>query len=177
MVEVLSGLGLADRAASELDGFDVGRLGPEAVDARAVDSRCRGLLAAARGDLYDAEHHLRAAIAVHTDHDGRIGRARAELHLGAVLRRLRRRSEARTHLAQAAGGRRAPTRVAGLLSTRELEVLHCVAEGLTNREIADALCVSTKTVEAHLTRIYRSADVRSRTGLVALRPNRPDLFD
>ena len=153
MVEVLSGLGLADRAASELDGFDVGRLGPEAVDARAVDSRCRGLLAAARGDLYDAEHHLRAAIAVHTDHDGRIGRARAELHLGAVLRRLRRRSEARTHLAQA-----------------ELTFL-------TNREIADALCVSTKTVEAHLTRIYRSADVRSRTGLVALRPNRPDLFD
>lgn len=196
MVEVLSGLGLADRAASELDGFDVGRLGPEAVDARAVDSRCRGLLAAARGDLYDAEHHLRAAIAVHTDHDGRIGRARAELHLGAVLRRLRRRSEARTHLAQAEltfrlvgadawadrarseldrlGGK---TRGPGPLTNTERRVASLVADGLTNREIADALCVSTKTVEAHLTRIYRSADVRSRTGLVALRPNRPDLFD
>jgi DNA-binding CsgD family transcriptional regulator len=43
-----------------------------------------------------------------------------------------------------------------------------VAEGLNNAEAAAALYLSRKTVEAHLTRIYRKLGVRSRTDLVRL---------
>ena len=42
--------------------------------------------------------------------------------------------------------------------------------GASNREIAERLYVSVKTVEATLTRIYRKLDVRSRTQLAALTP-------
>jgi DNA-binding CsgD family transcriptional regulator len=40
-----------------------------------------------------------------------------------------------------------------------------VAEGRTNREVAEALFVSVHTVEANLKRVYRKLDVRSRTEL------------
>jgi DNA-binding NarL/FixJ family response regulator len=40
-----------------------------------------------------------------------------------------------------------------------------VAEGRTNREVADALFVSVKTVEANLSRVYHKLGVRSRTEL------------
>ena len=42
-----------------------------------------------------------------------------------------------------------------------------VARGASNREIAERLYVSVKTVEATLTRIYRKLEVRSRTQLAA----------
>jgi DNA-binding NarL/FixJ family response regulator len=40
-----------------------------------------------------------------------------------------------------------------------------VADGLTNREIADRVFLSPKTVEVNLTRIYRKLGVRSRAAL------------
>jgi DNA-binding CsgD family transcriptional regulator len=40
-----------------------------------------------------------------------------------------------------------------------------VAEGLTNREVAQALFVSEKTVETHLGRVYRKLDIKSRHAL------------
>jgi DNA-binding CsgD family transcriptional regulator len=43
-----------------------------------------------------------------------------------------------------------------------------VTDGLTNREIAQILNVSPKTVEAHLSHIYRKASVRSRSQLAVL---------
>ncbi len=52
------------------------------------------------------------------------------------------------------------------LTMRELDVLQHVARGVLNREIADALEVSTKTVEAHLSSIYAKLGVRSRTEAV-----------
>jgi DNA-binding NarL/FixJ family response regulator len=49
------------------------------------------------------------------------------------------------------------------LSTREIEVLQLLAQGLTNKDIAQTLFLSVRTVEAHLHNIYGKLDVRSRT--------------
>ena len=51
------------------------------------------------------------------------------------------------------------------LTPREHHVANLVAEGLTNKDVALALFVSTKTVEAHLSRLYRKLNVRTRTQL------------
>ncbi len=51
------------------------------------------------------------------------------------------------------------------LSSREREVLERVVEGRSNDEISGNLGVTTRTVEAHLTRLYERYDVRSRTEL------------
>lgn len=49
------------------------------------------------------------------------------------------------------------------LSEREGEILHLVADGLSNREIAERLFLSRYTVETHVKRIYRKLAVSSRT--------------
>ncbi len=49
------------------------------------------------------------------------------------------------------------------LTDRELEVLHLVAIGRTNQEIADQLVISLSTVKTHITRTYGKLDVTSRT--------------
>lgn len=53
------------------------------------------------------------------------------------------------------------------LSERELEVLHHIAEGLANREVAARLYLSLNTVKAHTRNIYGKLDVHSRTQAVA----------
>lgn len=53
------------------------------------------------------------------------------------------------------------------LSARELEVLHLIAEGLSNLAIAEKLFLSTGTVKVHLKHIYGKLDVNSRTQAVA----------
>jgi DNA-binding NarL/FixJ family response regulator len=53
------------------------------------------------------------------------------------------------------------------LSSRELEVLKCVARGMSNREVADKLYISSHTVGIHLVNIYKKLGVRSRTGAIA----------
>lgn len=50
-----------------------------------------------------------------------------------------------------------------LLSERELEVLKLVARGLSNRDIADRLVLSVRTVQAHLGNIFTKLEVGSRT--------------
>jgi DNA-binding CsgD family transcriptional regulator len=54
------------------------------------------------------------------------------------------------------------------LTGREVEVARLVTAGKTNREVAASLCVSVRTVEVHLSRIFRKLDVRSRSELVVL---------
>ena len=54
-----------------------------------------------------------------------------------------------------------------LLSEREREVLRQIAEGLTNREIADRLYLSVYTVKAHARSIYEKLEANNRTQAVA----------
>jgi len=57
-------------------------------------------------------------------------------------------------------------RGADILTSRERELLQLVGEGYTNREIAEQLCLSVKTVEAHEANICSKLNVRGRAGLV-----------
>ncbi len=52
------------------------------------------------------------------------------------------------------------------LSPREIEVIETLSNGETNKNIAEKLFISTKTVENHLTSIYRKINVRNRTQLI-----------
>ncbi|MCL6442336.1 MAG: LuxR C-terminal-related transcriptional regulator [Alicyclobacillus sp.] len=53
------------------------------------------------------------------------------------------------------------------LSARELEVAHCVSRGLSNKQIAETLMISYRTVTTHLEKIYKKLDVHSRTELIS----------
>jgi DNA-binding NarL/FixJ family response regulator len=62
--------------------------------------------------------------------------------------------------------REAATReIAGLLTSREIEIVRMVADGLRNREIADRLYINEGTVKAHLHNIYEKLKVNSRLQL------------
>jgi DNA-binding CsgD family transcriptional regulator len=77
-------------------------------------------------------------------------------------------SVARDELRFAARGprtRHVPGSGLATLTAREREVVDFVTAGLTNREIAERLYVSKKTVEAHLSRAFSKLDVRSRVAL------------
>jgi DNA-binding CsgD family transcriptional regulator len=69
----------------------------------------------------------------------------------------------------AAGGRPRRDRVAGAgaLTASELRVAQLAAQGLTNRQIAQALFVSMKTVSTHLGHVYAKLDVTDRARLAA----------
>ena len=49
------------------------------------------------------------------------------------------------------------------LTDREKEVLLCLVEGLTNKEIASKLYISDKTVKIHVSNIFRKLEVKSRS--------------
>jgi DNA-binding NarL/FixJ family response regulator len=59
------------------------------------------------------------------------------------------------------------TAVPGGLTKREVEILRRVAAGATNRQVADQICISEKTVGRHLANIYAKLGVSSRTAAVA----------
>jgi two-component system NarL family response regulator len=52
------------------------------------------------------------------------------------------------------------------LSSREIEVLHLIATGKTNKEIASALFISEGTVKTHVNSIHEKLGVRDRTDAV-----------
>ncbi len=145
-VEALLELGRADDAVAVLDPWeaDAARLSRDRVLAQAT--RCRGLVAAARGDVAGAMALLEQAVAGHEAASDPFGRAWAE--------------KARAELGRI-GGR---TRIEGL-SPAEQRVAALVVEGRTNREVASALSLGERTVETHLTHIYAKLGVRSRTQL------------
>lgn len=182
-VEALLQLGCIDDAAALTRDWEEAakRLGRERVLAQAV--QCRGLIAAARGDIPTAIGLLEEAVGRHHAVGDPFGHARAELALGVNRRRARQKRGARdalhaalagfevlgaAHLAAAAraelariGGR---SRLSGL-SPSELSVAALVAEGRTNREIASSLFLGERTVAGHLTHIYAKLGLRSRTEL------------
>jgi DNA-binding CsgD family transcriptional regulator len=183
-VEALVSLGRAEEAGPLLDrleeqGHARGR--PWAVAAAA---RCRGLIAAARGDLEGSQAALERAVAEHRGVPQPFDLARTLLALGEVQRRARRRRAARETLLAALGAfeelgaelwaeraRKELARIGGRapagdeLTPGERRIAELVAEGKTNREVAAILVVADRTVESALTRIYRKLDVRSRTEL------------
>ena len=54
------------------------------------------------------------------------------------------------------------------LTTRELELLHLISEGLTNREIGQRLLLSEETVKVHMRHLYARLQARSRAHAVAI---------
>ena len=71
---------------------------------------------------------------------------------------------------QAAGGRPAPAGPPALiepLSERELEILRLVAQGHSDRAVAERLVVVVGTVKKHLSNVYGKLGVRSRTQALA----------
>jgi NarL family two-component system response regulator LiaR len=67
---------------------------------------------------------------------------------------------------RAAQGELDEERAAEPLTERELEVLRLASRGMTNKEIAEGLCLSVRTVQAHLGNIFSKLDVGSRTEAV-----------
>jgi DNA-binding CsgD family transcriptional regulator len=157
--------------------------------ALAAVARLHGLL----GSDDDLDEHFGAALELHEQGAGSaFDLARTELLYGERLRRAKRRVDAREHLRSAvelfdglgaapwseqarrelrASGesisRRDPT-APEKLTPQELQVALQVAEGKTNRDVAAALFLSPKTVEFHLTRVYRKLNIHSRAELVRL---------
>ena len=121
-----------------------------------------GLTAAARrwedlGDLVAAGDAAAQAADVHRRH----GRHGSALTAAALAHRIGERSGARTP-ALATAARPLP------LTVREREIAVLAAGGLTNREIAERLTVSVRTVEGHLYRAGHKLDISDRAGLAAI---------
>lgn len=90
--------------------------------------------------------------------------AEAERFVGEVLRLLGPATDATTVLPAASLDSLA---TATSITTREQEVLRLLSEGLSNRQMADRLCVSVGTIKTHLTNIYGKLGVNCRVQAVA----------
>lgn len=130
--------------------------------------------------------HLRRAVALLEQSPRRLDRARALVDLGAALRRANQRSEARPcleaglDLAQrcgaaplselaldelrATGARPRKLTFTGVasLTAQERRVVDLAAAGMGNREIAQSLFITRRTVETHLSHAYQKLGVGSR---------------
>lgn len=84
--------------------------------------------------------------------------------LTELLSRLRGRSAL---IGPLLGDKTNKSRLEGLLTARELEILRAMAEGLSNKEIGRKLFVSQGTVKAHSAAIYRKLEVVNRAGAIA----------
>ena len=65
-----------------------------------------------------------------------------------------------------AAGKEPKQKILEVLSDREVEVLQLAARGLSNQDIANELCLSLRTVQAHLGHIFNKLQVSSRTEAV-----------
>ncbi|HEX9643535.1 MAG TPA: AAA family ATPase [Acidimicrobiia bacterium] len=160
----------------------------QAVGSRWVDvavERAAGTVRLADGDV-DAAAQLVGAAARFGELGFKPDAARATFLAGRALLRANQRTAAAEALSAALRSfdemgavlwsartaeeleRASPGRSSGALTTAERRVAALVARGATNREIAAELFMSVATVEAHLTRIYRKLELRSRTELTRM---------
>lgn len=182
-VEALTELGRTAEAeplvsALERNGTRLGRIWMLAIGAR-----CRAILLAAQDDLTGAESAAQAAMTFHDRLPMPFERARTQLVVADVARRQHKRDLAAAMLRDALEtfedlgaplwvdrSRAQLTPVGGLgshadLTASEHRVAELAASGMSNREVATALFISPKTVEANLSRIYRKLGIRSRAEL------------
>ena len=187
-VEALARAGHGERAAAALERFARQARATQRTWALAAAARCRGILA---DDDFAA--HFEEALRRHADDGQPFELARTRLAYAERLRRARQRAEARPFLTAALdtferlgarpwadraraeltatggpSGPRPDRSRADELTPQELKIALLVAQGLTNREVAASLFLSPKTIEHHLSAIYRKLDVRSRTQLARL---------
>jgi DNA-binding CsgD family transcriptional regulator len=183
-VEALARTGRRDDAIAALQKLEGQAQSTGRTWAHAVTARCQGVLAGEQ----EFRAHFERALEWHAKAELPFETARTHLAFGERLRRAGHRSDSRPQL-EAAGKiferlgaqpwlRRAEAELQSSgrtvrprdarddeLTPSELQVALRVAEGLTNREVAGVLFLSPKTVEHHLSSIYRKLGVRSRTEL------------
>jgi ATP/maltotriose-dependent transcriptional regulator MalT len=166
-------------AALERNGQRLGRAWMLAVGARG-----RSMLLADRGDLDAATAAAVQAIVEHDRLPMPFERARTLLLLGQLQRRQRRKESASASLQEALGiferlhiplwadraraelvRANVTPRGSGQLTPSEQRVAELAASGMKNRDVATALFISPKTVEANLARIYRKLGIKSRAEL------------
>ena len=159
--------------------------------------RAQALLAHTPGE---ADDHFTAAVTATAGFGANLEAARTHLLYGEWLRRRRRIVDARTHLSvaftafdtagaipfadraaselRAAGGAAAPSMVtrgaAAILTPQELQIAQMAASGMTNREIADRIYLSHRTVAAHLYKVFPKLGITSRNQLSTALGDRTD---
>jgi DNA-binding CsgD family transcriptional regulator len=185
VIEALIHAGRLDEAARRLELWERDARATGRRLALATAARLRGLLA---GDD-ELDRAFGEALAAHAGLPMPFERARTLLLQGERLRRARRPTDARAPLREAveelqrlgaadwAARARRELRAAGgavpalvrpdleELTQHEIQVALLVAEGRTNKEVAAALFVAPKTIEHHLSAIFRKLGVRRRTEL------------
>lgn len=161
---------------------------------RVIIATSKAALEERAGDRAAAESHFQEALALHAAMEMPLAEMETLIQYGGFLRRGRELRLARAVLAQAlgaaerigaarlaghahaelsaAGGRRHQRAPLDGLTAQEARVADLARDGLTDKEIARQLRISTKTVEAHLQHIYRKVGVRSRRELMR-RPSQP----
>jgi DNA-binding CsgD family transcriptional regulator len=186
-IEALIALGHLDDAEPVIDDLYLRAHRFENPNGVAIAQRCRGLLLAARGRVPEAIRTLEGALIEHARRPLDPEIARTLLELGTLQRRAKQKTAAkqtlegalalfepmgaqmwvdRTHDELSRIGLRRATVSEGL-TPAQTRVAELVVDGLSNREIAGTLYMSPRSVEAHLTKIYREYGVRSRAQLVA----------
>jgi DNA-binding CsgD family transcriptional regulator len=181
----------ADRrntALEQLGPLDAFAAHTGAAWAQARAAHAHGLLS----DGHVAEERFQEALDHHRQARRPFERARAELAYSELLRRARRRVDARSHLEAAldtferlgaapwAERARQELRASGQttrrrdpstfwqLTPQELQVARFVAQGLPTREVAAQLFLSPRTVEFHLRNVFSKLGISSRTQLAQL---------
>ncbi|OBH24410.1 hypothetical protein A5692_04845 [Mycobacterium sp. E342] len=183
-VEALIHLGRFDEAQSLIDILEGNGHRLDRPWMLASGSRCRAMLLAGRRDLSAALEAAERAMAEHERLPMPFERARTQLLLGEILRRQRGRENAAAAVRTAATvfeelntplwaqrARNSLERInfgrdeSKVLTSAEQRIADLAAGGRTNHDIAAALFISPKTVEVHLSRIYRKLGIRSRAEL------------
>jgi DNA-binding CsgD family transcriptional regulator len=185
-IEALVGTGELTKATSLAERLEKHARSMPVPSAIAAAARSHALVLGQSGDLAGARASIETALAAHASVGEPFELGRTYLAQGSIERRAKRKAEARAALRRAEalfaelGARLWLERTqrdlarTGLtrsldreLTPTELHVAELAATGAQNKEIAGALFMSVKTVEANLSRIYAKLGIRSRVELPA----------